>query len=67
MSEGQIALSGTPREVFARTDEVRRLGLDVPDMTLLSHMLKEGGLDIPGDILTTEEMEAELCRLASKT
>ena len=67
MSEGQIALSGTPREVFAKTDEVRSLGLDVPDMTLLAHMLKAGGLDIPEDILTTEEMEAELCRLASKT
>ena len=66
MDEGRIAMSGTPREVFRQVDRVRALGLDVPPMTDLAHMLRQDGLDVRVDVLTVEEMVEEVCRLSSK-
>ena len=66
MDEGRIAMSGTPREVFTRVDEVRRLGLDVPPMTDLAHMLRADGVSVRADVLTVDEMVEEVCRLSSK-
>ena len=65
MDEGKIALSGTPREVFTKVDTVRALGLDVPPMTDLAHMLRADGLDVRADVLTVDEMVEEVCRLSS--
>ena len=65
MDEGEIALSGTPREVFTQVDTVRKLGLDVPPMTELAHMLRKNGVDVRADVLTVDEMVEEVCRLSS--
>ena len=65
MANGRIALEGTPREVFARTDEVLELGLDVPEMMKLTRDLRAMGIDVRKDAMTTEEMAVELCRLKS--
>ena len=65
MDEGKVALSGTPREVFSQVERVRALGLDVPPMTELAQMLRSGGLDVRGDVLTVDEMVEEVCRLSS--
>ena len=65
MDHGRIALTGKPREVFARVDEVRALGLDVPPMTSLARTLRNAGLDIAPDVLTVDEMVEEVCRLQS--
>ena len=66
MDEGKIAMSGTPREVFAQVEKVRALGLDVPEMTDLSHMLRKDGVNVRADVLTVDEMVEEVCRLSSK-
>ena len=66
MDKGQIAMSGTPREVFAQVEKVRALGLDVPEMTDLSHMLRKDGVNVRADVLTVDEMVEEVCRLSSK-
>ena len=66
MDEGKIAMSGTPREVFAQVEKVRALGLDVPEMTDLSHMLRADGVNVRADVLTVDEMVEEVCRLSSK-
>ena len=58
MDEGRIAMSGTPREVFTQVEKVRKLGLDVPEMTDLSHMLRADGFDVRADVLTVNEMVA---------
>jgi energy-coupling factor transport system ATP-binding protein len=62
MEEGEIVLSGTPKEVFSKVDTLKKLGLDVPQVTELAFELRKEGLDIPGDILTIDEMVVELCR-----
>ena len=67
MDEGKIAMSGTPREVFTKVEKMRALGLDVPEMTDLAHMLRGDGVAVRADILTVDEMVEEVCRLSSNT
>lgn len=67
MDGGQIVWDGPPREVFTRVAELRKLGLDVPQVTELAQRLRERGVDLPAGILTVEEMVAELCRYESLT
>ena len=63
MEKGKKVLEGTPREVFTKVDELKRIGLDVPYMTELSKELIESGLKIDSDILTVDEMVDKLCQL----
>ena len=61
MDQGKIAMEGTPREVFSRVEELKKLRLDVPQVTLLAYELKKKGLVLPDGILTTEELVKALC------
>lgn len=56
MDNGRIAMEGTPREIFSQVDRLRSLRLDVPQVTLLAHELRECGLNLPEGILTTDEL-----------
>ena len=60
LDKGQIALDGTPGQVFAHVEEIKALGLDVPPMAELAMELRKRGLDLPSDILTVEDMAKEL-------
>ncbi|MCL2462492.1 MAG: energy-coupling factor transporter ATPase [Defluviitaleaceae bacterium] len=55
LSEGEIIMDGTPREVFLDAPTLRRAGLDVPETTALLHALRKDGLDVPLDALTVDE------------
>ena len=46
LDKGQIAMTGTPGEIFSRYDELTKMGLDVPQASILSHRLKEKGVAI---------------------
>jgi energy-coupling factor transport system ATP-binding protein len=61
MEEGHIVLEGTPREVFSKVEELKGIGLDVPQVTELAYELRKEGINIPGDLLTIDEMVVELC------
>lgn len=56
MDHGKVALQGTPREIFSQVEKLKELRLDVPQVTMLAHELREKGLDIPEGILTKEEL-----------
>ena len=56
MDQGKIALQGTQREIFSQVEKLKELRLDVPQVTMLAHELREKGLDIPEGILTKEEL-----------
>lgn len=66
MDQGKIALQGTPREVFAQVETIKKLRLDVPQVTLLAHELRSRGLDLPAGILTREELANEISIRQSK-
>ena len=68
MDAGKIALQGTPREVLSHVQQIRALGLDVPEMMQLSAELRAAGLDgLSESTMTVEEMAEELCRLKSRS
>ncbi len=63
MDHGKVVLEGTPRQVFTEVELLKQYGLDVPQMTELAYRLRKDGLNVPADILTTEEMVNALCQL----
>lgn len=63
MDQGEIKLEGTPREVFSNVTEVKRIGLDVPQVTELAYELQKEGIDISTEILNIDEMVEKLCQL----
>lgn len=56
MEKGKIVMEGTPREVFSQVERVKKLGLDVPQVTELAYELKKEGINIDSNILTVEEL-----------
>ncbi len=65
MNRGQVAMDGTPREVFARVEELRALGLAAPDTVELLYELRSRGIDIPLDAMTVEECADAICHAFS--
>ncbi|MCI9378411.1 MAG: energy-coupling factor transporter ATPase [Eubacterium sp.] len=63
MDQGKIVMQGTPKEIFSKVDKLKKYRLDVPQITLLAHKLREAGLSISRGILTREELAAELVQL----
>ena len=55
MDDGVLAMEGTPREVFQRVEELRSIGLTVPDTVDLLDRLQKDDWDVPLDALTVEE------------
>lgn len=56
MDKGKVRLDGTPKEVFCRSDEIRKLGLEMPVMMDVAIRLKNDGYDILVDVFTVEEL-----------
>lgn len=66
MDKGRIVLDDTPRAVFSHVDEIKKLGLDVPQVTELSWELKKAGYDISSEIITEKECVAAIKKLFEK-
>ncbi|MBQ9459435.1 MAG: energy-coupling factor transporter ATPase, partial [Oscillospiraceae bacterium] len=62
MNDGTVAMDGTPREVFSRAEELKALGLAVPDTVELLRALKAGGMDVPTDAVTVEDCADAIAR-----
>ena len=65
MGGGKLQFSGTPREVFRRSAELRALGLDVPETVWLRDALIEGGMPLLGDPMTITETADAIWQLLS--
>lgn len=63
ISDGEIFLDGTPRQVFSHVGELQSVGLDVPCSAELIHELRKAGLELSPDVLTEDECVREICRL----
>jgi len=62
MNKAEIAIDGTPREVFARSAELREMGLDVPAVAQLCAELISRGVDVTPGIMTLEELRDFIVR-----
>ncbi len=40
MDNGNVVMQGTPKEIFSQVDTLKAYRLDVPQVTLLAHELK---------------------------
>ena len=66
LDHGHLAIEGTPHEVFARGDELRRIGVDSPRVARIANSLAQTGLVEPGDpCLNVPEAEALISGLVS--
>ena len=66
MDKGKIVMQGTPREVFAEVEQLKKYRLDVPQVTLLAYELRMAGLPLPECILTKEELIEELEKIRNQ-
>jgi len=63
IDNGKIIIEGSPRKVFKEVETMKKIGLDVPQMTELAYELRKEGIDVKDDILSIDEMVNELCQL----
>ncbi|MEG0741501.1 MAG: energy-coupling factor transporter ATPase [Clostridia bacterium] len=66
MSQGELVLSGTPREVFTQQELLKSIGLGVPQAAELAHALIAEGYPLPGDLYTLTEVREAILALAGK-
>ncbi len=62
MDGGRLFMEGTPREIFARVEELKKIGLDVPQATYLAYELSKEGLKLPKGILNHKECAEEILK-----
>ncbi len=59
LNDGAILMQGTPDEVFSRRNELRAVGLEVPQCAELIHRLREAGIPVSGQSVSSLEGCAE--------
>ena len=60
INDGEVLMDGTPDEIFARRDELRSVGLEVPQCAELIHRLRGLGFAVEGAGISTVEGCAEM-------
>ena len=63
MNKGQLAYYDSVDEVFSHAEELREMGLNIPEITQIFMALKEQGYDVDVNIYTHEKAKAELMKL----
>lgn len=63
IDKGKVLLDDRPKAVFSQVELVKKVGLDVPQVTELAYELIKEGIDIPNDILSVEEFTNHLEKL----
>ncbi len=53
--KGKIRSDGTPKDVFSDVELLHRLGLAAPETVELCYALRQEGMDLPLDILSSEQ------------
>ncbi|MDO5707179.1 MAG: energy-coupling factor transporter ATPase [Andreesenia angusta] len=56
LEKGRIIAEGKPKEIFSQVEKVRKIGLDVPQVTELAYELNKSGIDIDTKVLNIEEL-----------
>ena len=63
MDKGKVIIEGIPRDVFSHVETMKKIGLDVPQVTEICYELKKAGIYIDTKILNVNEMVSALCQL----
>ena len=62
LNDSQLYMQGTSQEIFARAEEMRALGLDIPVVTAILKRLAQEGWDIDTSIVDLDQARAEITR-----
>lgn len=65
-SEGKVVMTGKPKEIFSRSEEMKNLRLDVPVTAKLTEEMKLKGIDIDTDF-TTDDFVSKVAALYKNT
>ena len=63
LEHGHVAFTGTPAEVFRHGDELRAIGLDVPECARLAAALREKGFSLPEDVYSYDDVRSALLKM----
>ena len=63
MDGGRIILDNIPEKVFSQVELLKKIGLDVPQVTEFCWELRKSGVDISSEIISEEECVAEILKL----
>ena len=66
MNSSEALMFDTPGNVFSRVDELKEVGLRIPEITEITAKLRQKGIDLPKGILTVESAFKEICSLIGK-
>ncbi|MBR6500124.1 MAG: energy-coupling factor transporter ATPase [Firmicutes bacterium] len=56
MEDGHVVLDGVPKDVFLHGGKIRDLYLDVPFAVEMAEYLRDHGMEIPTDIIETDDL-----------
>lgn len=63
LNDGEIALVGSPKEIFKQEEKLNQMGLELPLATKIARKLIEKGVPLKSGILTEQELKDCLCAL----
>lgn len=66
MNHGRIVMDGAPAEIFSKGEELRAMGLDVPQAVELAERLREHGIAVPENAYRLEEVAHAILAAAGK-
>lgn len=66
MDRGHVAMDGTPAQVFSRGEELKAMGLALPDSMELVARLRRAGMDIDTSCLTMEQAADEIAKVLKR-
>ncbi len=66
MDNGEIIMDGVPRDVFSNVELMKKVGLDVPQVTELMYLLGKSGLPSDTHIIDEDECANALLKLLNE-
>ena len=62
INDGQVAMVGTPKEIFSDEKKIKSYGLELPLVSYVAEKLRQKGALVPEGIMTKEELAEKLCK-----
>ena len=56
MDQGRIVLDGAPADIFAQSEKLLAIGLDLPPAARMAGLLREKGVPVPADVYTEDRL-----------
>ncbi len=54
MADAKVMMHGACNEVFSKVEQLSDIGLDIPQITHLMHLLRDAGIELPQNIYTVD-------------